>query len=187
VQLETERLILRVPEESDVDAWAEIYGHPDVTRFLGERSRADLVEHIRIARDRHAADGFGLLAVVRKEDDRVVGRAGLLVWDDRNWTPSTLRDSGPNAEIELGWAFNRDFWGLGYATESGAACRDYVFGELGRPRVIALIDPENDRSIAVAERLGLVHERDVFQLGVRWARLYAGEPGSRQLGGRVGT
>jgi ribosomal-protein-alanine N-acetyltransferase len=181
MRLETERLVLRVPEESDLDEWAEIYAHPEVTRFLGERSRADLVEHIRIPREPHAADGFGLLAAVRKEDGRVVGRAGLLVWDDRNWTPSTLRDSGSNGEVELGWALNREFWGLGYATEAGAACRDYVFGELGRPRVIALIDPENERSIAVAERLGLSHERDVFQLGVRWVRLYAREAGGTIL------
>jgi RimJ/RimL family protein N-acetyltransferase len=32
-----------------------------------------------------------------------------------------------------------------------------------RRRVIALIDPENERSIAVAERLGLSHKRDVLQ------------------------
>jgi RimJ/RimL family protein N-acetyltransferase len=175
VRLETERLVLRVPEDRDADAWAEIYRHPEVTRFLGARSRHEIIEHIRIVRERHAVDGFGLLAVERKEDAKVIGRAGLLVWDERTWAPTTLRDAGENGEVEIGWALHPSFWGLGYATEAGAACRDYVLGELSRPRVIALINSQNDRSISVAERLGLTHERDVLERGNRWVRLYAFE------------
>ena len=38
------------------------------------------------------------------------------------------------------------------------ACRDYAFTALGRPRVIALIRPENVPSRRVAEKLGMTPE-----------------------------
>jgi len=161
VILETERLLLRPPTEDDLDAWTAILSHPDVSRFLQHSTRPEVVAHIRTVQRRHAIDGFGLLAVVRKDDSRVVGRAGLLVWDRRTWTPTTLRDAGHRAEVEIGWALDPEFWGRGYATEAGAASRDYALDELGRPRVISLIAHGNERSVNVAEKLGLAYERDV--------------------------
>jgi hypothetical protein len=50
--------------------------------------------------------------------------------------------------------------------------REQVLGELRR-RVIAPIDPKNERSIRVAERLCLAHDRDVLQNGSKTVRLYA--------------
>ena len=172
MQLETERLILRVPEESDVDAWTEMYAQPEVERWLSARSREQVTDYIREIRERHAVDGFGVLAAVRKEDGRVIGRAGMLVWDDRTWMPTTLSESGEHGEVEIGWALHPDVWGRGYATEASVVCRDYVLAQV-RPRVIALIVPDNVRSIAVAERLGLAHERDVLLKGEKPARVYA--------------
>src|SRR5207237_1322824 len=87
-----ERIFLRPPTEHDLDAWAAMLGDPEVTRFLMRSTRREVAKHIQIVRERHAVDGFGLLAVVRKEDDRVIGRAGLLVWDTRTWTPTTLHE-----------------------------------------------------------------------------------------------
>jgi RimJ/RimL family protein N-acetyltransferase len=172
VQLETERVLLRVPDESDVDAWTEMYAQPAVGRWVSARSREQVINYIREIRERHAADGFGILAAVRKEDGRVIGRAGMLVWDDRTWMPTTLRDAGPHGEVEIGWALHPDVWGRGYATEASVVCRDHVLAHVRR-RVIALIVPDNARSIAVAERLGLTHERDVLLKGEKPARVYA--------------
>jgi hypothetical protein len=83
--IETARLLLRPPEESDVDAWTSMLTDPRAARYLGPPfdSRAPVAAHIRTAQERHEADGFGLLAVVRKRDGRVIGRSGFLVWDKR--------------------------------------------------------------------------------------------------------
>ena len=48
----------------------------------------------------------------------------------------------------------RNSWGHGYATEAVNACIRYAFLELDRPHLISLIDPDNIRSIRVAERAG---------------------------------
>jgi RimJ/RimL family protein N-acetyltransferase len=134
--IDTERLILRRPEASDVDDWPVMLSDPEVARFLGPplESREAVAAHIEMALERYRADGFGLLTVVRKDDGRVIGRSGFLVWDKRSWPPATLQDACEQTEVEIGWTLARDCWGLGYATEAGAACRDYGIGMLGRAR-----------------------------------------------------
>jgi RimJ/RimL family protein N-acetyltransferase len=173
VRIETERLVLRVPRPDDVDRLVEIYSNPDVTRYITGRTREEVVEFVERVRRSHETDGFGLLIAERKEDGRVIGRAGLLVWDSRTWVASSLAEAGEHAEVEVGWVFARDCWGHGYATEAGAACRDYAFDALGRERVIAVIHPENAASIAVARRLGLSDAGEILFRGVEPVRLYA--------------
>ena len=152
-----------MPGEADVGPWTELLSDPEVTRYLGSRaeSREDVAAHIRTVLERHAADGFGLLSVVRKEDSRVIGRAGFLVWDTRTWSSTTLRAACAHGQVEIGWALARDCWGSGYATEAGAACRDHGLGVLGFERLAAIIKHGNDASVAVARRLGMAHERDI--------------------------
>lgn len=178
--IETPRLHLRPPGDSDVEAWTQVLGDAEVARYLGPPidSRAAVAAHIRTALERHQADGFGLLAVVRNDDSRVIGRAGFLVWDRRTWTPTTLLDAGEHAEIEIGWTLARDCWGFGYATEAGEACRDYGFAVLGAQRIVAVIQPANDRSTAVAGRLGMEREREIRTANGFAAELWVASPGS---------
>jgi RimJ/RimL family protein N-acetyltransferase len=161
--IETERLRLRVPGDADVDAWTAILGDHEVARYLGPPldTREAVAAHVRWIRELHAVDGFGPLAVERKSDERVIGRSGFLAWDTSTWQPSTLGEAGDRAEVEIGWTLARDCWGLGYATEAGGACRDHAFAALGLDRIVAVIHPENIRSLAVARRLDMQHERDI--------------------------
>jgi [ribosomal protein S5]-alanine N-acetyltransferase len=170
--LETARLLLRPPEEADLDALAAMYSDPLVTEFVGARTREETAEWITRQHERHAADGFGMLTVVRKEDGAVLGRAGLLVWDRRSWAPTTLRDAGNDGEVETGWVFAREHWGNGYATEAATASRDYALHELGRERAIALIAHDNIRSVRVARRLGMSYDRDVRMFNRNVVQLY---------------
>lgn len=161
--IETTRLLLRRPTESDIDAWTTILADPLVARYLGPPmdSHEAVATYIRTIVERHEADGFGLLAAERKDDRRVIGRAGFLVWDTRTWSPTTLREAGGDGEVEIGWTLARDCWGFGFATEAGEACRDYGFAQLSRARMASVIQSENSRSIAVARRLGMAFERDI--------------------------
>ena len=128
---------------------------------------------VRTRIDRYAerwrANGVGHLAAVRLEDGRFVGRVGFVVWDPVTWQPGVRHEIGPRAEIELGWALLRSCWGRGYATEAAAAARDWAFRELHLRRLISVIDPENPRSIAVAERLGAMLEREIET--AEWGRM----------------
>ena len=56
-------------------------------------------------------------------------------------------------EPELGWHIYDGFEGKGYAYQATIAARRYSARHFGLDRVISYIDPENTRSVALAERL----------------------------------
>jgi RimJ/RimL family protein N-acetyltransferase len=78
----------------------------------------------------------------------------VLVWDVRTWTHTTFASAGEFAQPELGWAFAREHWGCGYATEAALAVRQWTRAERGLGRLISLIAPANARSQQLARRLG---------------------------------
>ena len=117
------------------------------------------------------ADGFGLYTTVRKEDDLVIGRGGLILWDPKTWQTTRADAEGPK-ELEVGYTIGRPYWGNGYATEAAGAARDFALGELGARRLIAMIIHGNDASENVARKLGFEYERDI-RFGSRDAKLFA--------------
>jgi RimJ/RimL family protein N-acetyltransferase len=147
VTLETDRLLLRMFQDSDLNAYAAMSADPEVMRFLGGkvlnrndawRSMAQVCGHWQLR-------GYGMWAVVEKASSEMVGRVGCL--NPEGWPG-----------FEIGWTLRREFWGRGYATESARAAFDWAFDELRVPHIISLIAPSNVRSIRVAERLGEVLE-----------------------------
>ena len=125
-------------------------------------------------------DGLGpLLLETRTTDPRVVGQAGLMIFDSRDWTPSTSARAGSHAQPELGWSLMRQHWGHGYATEAAAAIRDWARESRHIDRLVSLISPDNLRSQRVAERLGAVPTESVVpadskRLTVVWRHQHAG-------------
>jgi RimJ/RimL family protein N-acetyltransferase len=173
--VETERLILRKPKKSDAKALLEAYSDPEVMRYIGvgetfdlERTRAWLDKALR----RWKLDGFGHHVIERKEDGRVLGRAGFLVWNPDTWETGTLAELGEQSVVELGWMLAQEHWGNGYAVEAATALRDHGFTKLGFERLISLILRGNERSERVAEKIGSRYVRDVSR--DEWtARLFA--------------
>jgi RimJ/RimL family protein N-acetyltransferase len=155
-QLETERLMLRLPQLEDAEALLDFVGDAAVMRPIGsEPGGVEVaVEHLERWIARWRVNDLGPFLVVSKAEGRVLGRVGPLVWNGRLWETSTLADAGSDAVVEIGWAIGREHWGSGYATEAARAVRKWVYDERGVERLISLIDPENRRSARVAEKLG---------------------------------
>lgn len=166
--IETERLLLRKPRADDAADLAVAYADPEVVRFMGDGTTATLAEveeGIEEWLARWESWGMSLCSLERREDGRVLGRAGFLRWDPETWEVG-------GSETELGWLLAREHWGRGYATEATLALRDWAFGEQGLTRLISLINHENLRSVRVAERLDERYERDVEVRG-KLSRLYS--------------
>ena len=176
LQLETDRLLLRAPVHEDADALAPMYADPEVMRYVGDGrtlTRAQTERSVRRMIERWEADGFGLFTTVRKDDEAIIGRVGLLVWNTATWEPTTRAEAAEApSEVEVGYTLGQPFWGQGYATEAAGAVRDYALGELEADRLIALIIHGNTASENVARKLGLDYERDIM-LGRREAQLFA--------------
>ncbi|MEO1746520.1 MAG: GNAT family N-acetyltransferase [Pseudomonadota bacterium] len=145
--LETERLILRGFEESDLDAMAAMYADADNMRFIGGAQPVHEVwRRIAASIGHWAMRGFGFMAVVEKSSGDFVGQCGPL---------------RPHAwpENEIGYSFRRDAQGQGYATEAARASLAYAYRDLGWETAISVIDSENFASQGVAKKLGATKEQ----------------------------
>ena len=143
VQLQTDRLLLRMFRESDLEAYASFCADPEVMRYLGEGkplSRIEAWRHLALVLGHWQLRGYGLWAVEERATGALVGRIGF--WNPEGWP-----------DFEVGWTLGRPYWGKGFATEGARAALQFAFTEMQRTHVISLIRPENANSIRVAERL----------------------------------
>ncbi|WP_121060490.1 GNAT family N-acetyltransferase [Chachezhania antarctica] len=140
--IETERLNLRAPHAGDVDAALDFLVS-DRARFIGGpytrdgawRNMGNLIGH-------WVMRGYGLFVVTEKGSDHPLG--GIGPWYPESWT-----------DREIGWSmWSPEAEGKGYAFEAAQAARAYAYDNLGWTTAISYIDPENERSIALAMRMG---------------------------------
>lgn len=143
--LQTDRLTLRAPRESDMAA-LEAYGKSPRSRFTGGNFDAFGAWRAVMAGVGHwAFKGYGYWSVDRRADGAFVGRAGVILAPDAT-------------EPELAYHFFEGFEGQGYATEAVLAARDHAHNVMGLPALASFVDPENARSIALLRRVGAVYE-----------------------------
>jgi ribosomal-protein-alanine N-acetyltransferase len=167
-RLETERLRLRPYTLDDLDALFKILGDPETMTYYPEPySRDRTLRWIEDNVRRYEVDGFGLWAMELRETGGFVGDCGPAV-----------REVDGQREVEIGWHVNRAWWNRGLATEAARACGEYCFSALGLERVISLIRPENLPSRRVAEKIGMIIEREVDWHGYRHLVYVAWRPTS---------
>lgn len=149
---ETERLILRPMTGEDAGFILELLNEPSFIRNIGDRkirtlegAKAYITEGPVAS---YARNGFGLYLVELKETHESMGMCGLI---RRN----TLKD------VDIGYAFLPKFWSKGYALEAALAMKQYARESIGLKRLVAVVDPENQPSIRLLERLGMKYERMV--------------------------
>ena len=142
--IETERLRIRAFEAADVGPMADVYGDEDVMRHvcigvLDRERTAALLEDYRRKQEQH---GFSTWAVVERASGAVIGDVGFGLY-------------APTSEPELGYTLAASAWGRGYAFEAARACVTAAFVHLPHRRLVAKIEPENERSLRLASRLGM--------------------------------
>jgi RimJ/RimL family protein N-acetyltransferase len=140
----------------DVNAIMLIFSDPEVMKSFGGDpfDRKQTEGWVNRNLDHQRQYGYGLFSVILKSDETLVGDCGL----------EHMEVDG-RAEVEIGYDFRSDYWGQGLATEAASAVRDFALIELGLPRVISLIRPDNVASRRVAEKIGMVKEKDIMRGG----------------------
>ena len=139
--LETDRLILRAPSESDLDAEVAFYASDRSAYVGGPLPREQVWRMLAAFLGHWSMRGYGFWGIDDKETGEYLGRAGL--WFPEGWP-----------EREIGWALMAGAEGRGIALEAATMARNHAYGTLGWDSAISLIAPGNDRSVALAERLG---------------------------------
>lgn len=143
--LETERLRLRAPRSSDFEAYADFRIGPRATFLGGPYNRAEAFEQLAALIGHWLLRGYGRWMVADRESDRPLGVVGLYYPED--WL-----------EPEIAWSVFEEAEGRGIAFEAARATRRHAYDTLGWSTVVSLIDAQNTRSAALAERLGARRE-----------------------------
>ena len=150
--LETERLILRHFNPNDAPFILALLNEPSFLRYIGDkkvRTLEDARQYILngpvAMYERH---GFGLYQVELKDSHTPIGMCGLL-----------KREELPQPDI--GFAFLPDFWNKGFAFEAAAAVLNDARERLQLNRVLAIVNPDNEASIRLLQKLGLSFEGNI--------------------------
>lgn len=149
----TERLVLRewTRDDSDRAFLFDMYRRSEVRRYIGDgRVMADEAE-VDDLLDRWSGLADGILGV-RAVETADGARLGSVLLKRIPW--STGAGEGSPEDVEIGWHFHPDAWGSGYATEAAAAVLALA-RKHGIHRIVAVTNPANTASGAVAERIGL--------------------------------
>ena len=155
--LETERLILRRYCKEDLQDLYEYLSDEDVVRY--EPYKAMSIKQVEENLDwRISSDE--MIAVVLKATKKLIGNVYL---GKREF------DS-----LEIGYVFNKQYWGQGYAKESCDVLIKKAFSD-GIHRIYAECDPCNSGSWRLLERLGFVREAH-FKQNVFFWKDHKGNP-----------
>lgn len=155
LELTTDRLLLRPLAPEDFEPHAAMMANPLVARFLTPdrlpqqrpaawRTFASMIGHWPMR-------GFGFFSAFEKSTGAWIGRVGP--WMPEGWPG-----------LECGWGVAPAHWGKGYAGEAAIAAIRWVFEERPElPRIISLIDPLNEKSQAVARKVGETQTAEKFR------------------------
>lgn len=152
--IETDRLILRRFKPSDAEALSVVFAKPEVWMYPYGRgfSRKETEMFLDAQISEWNEGGFGCWIAIEKSSERVVGFVGISV-------PHFLPEILP--AVEVGWRFDPDVWGRGFAMEGATAALDQSFSTLGLESVCSAPQTVNPPSSKVCRRLGMRLERVV--------------------------
>ena len=150
--LETERLLLRQLTSDDAEFILELVNDPSFIQNIGDRNVRTLDDACSYILNGPVAsydrNGFGLYLVALKETGESIGMCGLIRRDGLD-------------DVDIGYALLPKFWSKGYAVEAARAVKGYAKSEIGLNRIVAIVDPANQGSIRVLEKIGLHYEKMV--------------------------
>ncbi|QSX06659.1 GNAT family N-acetyltransferase [Sedimentibacter sp. zth1] len=141
-----DRLVIRRFREKDFKDLHDYLSDEKVVKYepYGVFSEEETKEELE-----YRIDSKSFFAVCIKETDKVIGNIYFNEGDFGTW--------------ELGFVFNKSYQGYGYATESTKGIMKYAFEELNVRRIVAMCNPENERSWKLLERLKMRREGTLLQ------------------------
>lgn len=149
--LTTERLTLDCFTPADAAFILELVNEPAFHAYIGDRGVRTLEDARRYIDERliahYATHGFGFWRVTETASGRPIGMCGLA-------RRETLD------HVDIGFAVLKRHEGQGFAYEAAAATLAYTRDVLGLDRAVAIVVPENTRSVRLLNRLGMTRTGD---------------------------
>ena len=147
--LHTQRLTLRPIQATDKAAVFDYRSDAETNKYQGWIPKTEKEVEDFIAKNHtefNLPDTWFQLVIIEKESEKIIGDMGIHFIGTEN------------QQVELGCTLNKTFQNKGYATEALRGIIDFLFKELKKHRIVTSIDPENESSIRLVERLGFRKE-----------------------------
>lgn len=150
--IQTERLVLRSWQPSDLAPFADMHADADVMSDLGgpisaEASRTKFEQYS----SSYQTFGYSRWCVLDRQN-RFIGYVGIV----HRGTDQPLGEHD-----EIGWRLRKEFWGQGFATEAAEATLIDAFQRLKLRDILSYTSHDNLRSQSVMKRLSLVRAADL--------------------------
>ena len=143
--LKTERLYLREMDRTDFPLLCRHLQDEDVMyAFEHAFTDSEIWEGIEKQLRNYSEYGFGVWAVILKENEELIGQCGL-----------SMQPCRGSEVLEIGYIFQKEYWHNGYASEAASACLEYAFEKLQADEVFSIIRDTNISSQNVAVRNGM--------------------------------
>ena len=148
--LKTERLTLRPLDISDVDTVHIYASDPELTRYmihLPNDTREETMHFLKMVTaewQKNMPESYEFAVVL---EEKQIGAVSISLNDDRT-------------EGELGWIFNKNYQGKGYAAEAALAVKEFALKDLKVRKLTAHCDYRNQPSFRLMEKIGLTLSND---------------------------
>jgi len=145
--LETERLIIKQTTLEDLDNLCVLQSDNEVMKYVGKgvRTPAEVKHWLEQAFLHHQRHGFSFGSLFEKESGNFIGQGGMMYFDYDDTQP----------DIEVGYRLSKNYWNKGYATELSKASIAWGFKNLNVNKLTAFINPENEKSRRVLDKVGM--------------------------------
>ena len=148
IVIETERLILRKWELSDLDDFFEYACIPGVGEMAGWEHHKTKEDTLNVLKDFIEEDKT--FAIVYKENNKVIGSIGVEFYSSSD----KLTEFNDYFGRELGFVLSKDYWNKGLMTEAIKALIDYLFNKLNYDFLLCGYFSKNVQSKKVQEKCG---------------------------------
>lgn len=185
VILETDRLILRTWELTDVDEGFAIWGDKEVMRYIPDATiltKDQVLDSIKRGIDHQMKYGYQHWAVILKSEQKLIGSCGFNHFDN-----PTEKDHHESFQtIEMAFHFQKNYWGNGYASEAAEACVAYAIEHFTADRIVGGVNKQNVRSVRILEKLhftylGLMYFEDSQSFEPMFERRLLRDEGSEAI------
>lgn len=138
------KLTFAVPQINDFERFYEIYSDPETNLFNPDGAMDLEKAKESFAKMTEGWNKYNFSSWTIKLKEKIIGFGGL-----------SYRQYGDELKLNLGYRFDKEYWGQGFATELAKHAIDYGFEELQKDQIFAIVRPKHIASIKVLEKCNM--------------------------------
>ncbi len=149
--LETERLIIQEPRESDFPEFWRLINDPIAMRYTAGTTTLSKDKALEGYKRRIELFGHNptyIFSIIEKSSRTYIGYCGIRYWDVIEG-------------VELLYGYNQEHWGKGYGSEAALAVADFAFNDLAMTELFGIVYPANKASEKILQKVGFKYIKDV--------------------------